>query len=83
MVTFTVKSTKDLHGRNAVEFVQSLTPVKSSVYLEKDGRSINLKSILGLLSVNVRKNDNLVITAYTDDEAKYIEKLITNFFEKQ
>ena len=80
MNSMIIKSTKDLYGRNAVELVQSLTPFKSNIYLNIEGRRVNLKSILGLLSAGVRKETTIKIEILEDDELEEIHNTIKKFF---
>ena len=82
MITFKINSTKDLINRNAFKLAQALTPIKSEVYINKEDRRVNAKSVLGLLSIGISENDELVFDILEDEEAGAIEKIITKFFEE-
>jgi len=58
-----------LHARPATIFVQRATGFKSSVWVEKDDRRVNAKSLLGVLSMGLVKDMTVtIITDGTDEE---------------
>jgi phosphotransferase system HPr (HPr) family protein len=83
MIKLNFKATKDLTSRNAVKLVQTLTPMKSEIYLNLGDRKVNMKSILGLLSANVKKNDEIFVEVFNDSVATEIFCLIKNFFKEE
>ena len=83
MITFNIKTNKSLVGRDAVYFVQSLTPIRTEIYIDKEGRRINAKSILGLLSADICKNDVLEIAVLDDCESNNVLETLKKFFEKE
>ena len=58
---FTVKRTitvnKDITPRFAKNFVANTTNVKSNLYFVVGDREINAKSILGIISINIKNGD--------------------------
>ena len=59
-----------LHARPATIFVQRATSFKASVWVEKDNRRVNAKSLLGVLSMGLVKDMTVtIITDGTDEEA--------------
>ena len=44
-----------LHARPATFFIQKANEFKSGIWVEKDGRRVNAKSLLGLLSLGIVK----------------------------
>ena len=83
MITFKINSTKDLINRSAFKLAQILTSIKSEVYINKEDRRVNAKSVLGLLSINVSKNDDLVFDILNEEEADVVKKEIVKFFEEE
>ena len=73
----TIKNNVGLHARPATFFIQKANSFKSSIWVEKDDRRVNAKSLLGVLSLGIVKG--MTITLYADgvDEADAIEGLAT------
>lgn len=57
-----------LHARPATFFVQKANEFKSSVWLEKDDRRVNAKSLLGVLSLGIVKGTDVKLVADGPDE---------------
>ncbi|AYA77878.1 MULTISPECIES: HPr family phosphocarrier protein [Robertmurraya] len=76
-----VKLKTGLQARPAALFVQEANRFSSEVFLEKDGKKVNAKSIMGLMSLAVSSGSsvNLIVNG-TDEEAalealeKYVQK---------
>ncbi len=83
--TITVNNQVGLHARPATFFIQKANEFKSSIWIEREERKVNAKSLLGVLSLGIIKGTDIVIGAEgTDEEAavKALENLIeTNFKE--
>ena len=67
----TVTNSLGLHARPATYFVQKATSFKCSINLLKEDRSVNAKSLLGVLSMGVTKGGEvaLVFDGIDEDEA--------------
>ena len=66
-MNFEIEVTKDINSsRNAINLVHSFTPFKSGIYITKEGRRINAKSILGLLSASIVKGDHIEVEVFDD-----------------
>ena len=65
-----VKNENGFHARPAAELVGIVTQYHSAVTIYKAGNKANLKSILGLLSLGIAKNDEVVIQIEGDDEVQ-------------
>ena len=77
MVIRSYKLLKDLTGRTASQFNWSLNKIPHEVFLcIHDGRIINGKSLIGLLSGKFLKNDIIEITTHTLEEAVEISEII-------
>jgi catabolite repression HPr-like protein len=77
-----VKLKTGLQARPAALFVQEANRFSSDVFLEKDGKKVNAKSIMGLMSLAVSSGTEINIIVTGDDEQQAIEAL-TNFVEKE
>jgi len=77
----TVKLKTGLQARPAAMFVQEANRFSSDIFLEKDGKKVNAKSIMGLMSlaIGVGSTVNLIVEGKDEEEAistlsDYIEK---------
>lgn len=73
----TLNNVLGLHARAAARFVQVASRFRSRISLSKDGRSVDAKSILGILMLAGAQGDRLVLTAQGDDEKEAVEALST------
>jgi len=73
--TATIKSTVGLHARPATFLIQRANEFKSSLWLEKDERRVNAKSLLGVLSLGVAKDEEIKIIGDGADEQAAVEAL--------
>ncbi len=64
-----------LHARPATFFIQKANEFKSSVWVEKDERRVNAKSLLGVLSLGIVKGTAITLVADGIDEQAAIETL--------
>ena len=64
-----------LHARPATFFTQKANEFKSSIWIEKDERRINAKSLLGVLSLGIIKGMTMDIAADGPDEQEAVEAL--------
>ena len=60
-----------LHARPATFFIQKANEFKSSIWIVKDERRVNAKSLLGVLSLGIVKGTavNLIADGADQDEA--------------
>ena len=64
-----------LHARPATFFIQKANEFKSSIWIEKDERRVNAKSLLGVLSLGIVKGTTITIIADGADQEEAIETL--------
>jgi phosphocarrier protein HPr len=64
-----------LHARPATFFTQKANEFKCSVWIEKDERKVNAKSLLGVLSLGIVKGTTISIVADGPDEEQAAETL--------
>ncbi len=72
-----------LHARPATFFIQKANEFKCSVWVEKEERKVNAKSLLGVLSLGIVKGTAIKLIADGADEKEAIEalsKLISSDF---
>ena len=64
-----------LHARPATFFIQKANEFKSSIWVEKEERRVNAKSLLGVLSLGIVKGTTIKIIADGADEDAAIATL--------
>lgn len=72
-----------LHARASTKFTQTASQFKSEVWVEKNGRRVNAKSIMGVMMLAAAKGTIIQIEASGEDEAAAIDAikaLINNYF---
>ena len=80
-----VRNQVGLHARPATFFIQRANEFKASVWIEKDARKVNAKSLLGVLSLGITKGTAVNILADGTDEEEAVNRLVdlveSNFSE--
>jgi phosphocarrier protein HPr len=66
--TFTVTSDSGIHARPATTLVQTASKFDADINLEYNGKTVNLKSIMGVMSLGIPKGAQIKITANGADE---------------
>ncbi len=64
-----------LHARPATFFIQKANEFKCSIWIEKDERRVNAKSLLGVLSLGIVKGTTVTLIADGPDEEEAIAAL--------
>ncbi|MFD2444671.1 HPr family phosphocarrier protein [Bacillus sp. CGMCC 1.16607] len=70
-----VKLKTGLQARPAAQFVQEANRFSSDVFLEKDGKKVNAKSIMGLMSLAISSGSMITITTEGHDESEALDAL--------
>ena len=65
-----------LHARTATFFIQKANEFKSSVWVEKEERRVNAKSLLGVLSLGIVKGTAITLIADGPDEEEAVNALV-------
>lgn len=73
----TIKNSVGLHARPATFFIQKANSFKSSIWVEKDDRRVNAKSLLGVLSLGIVKDMSITLIADGADESDALDGLAT------
>lgn len=71
----TVKLKTGLHARPAALFVQEANKYASEVFVSKNNKQVNAKSIMGIMSLAVAHGSEITIRAEGVDEDQAIEAL--------
>ena len=69
---FNIIASTGIHARPATMLVQTAGKYSSDITLEYNGKSVNLKSIMGVMSLGVGQGSDVTITAEGTDEAEAI-----------
>ena len=72
----TVNNQVGLHARPATFFIQKANEFKSSIWVEKDDRRVNAKSLLGVLSLGIVKGTAINLIADGPDEEAAVNALV-------
>ena len=77
MVTLevTINNEVGLHARPATFFIQKANEFKSGIWVEKDERRVNAKSLLGVLSLGITKGTTITLLADGSDEKEAVAAL--------
>ena len=71
----TIQNSVGLHARPATFFIQKANQYKSTIWVEKDERRVNAKSLLGVLSLGITKDMTVTLIADGADEEEAINGL--------
>lgn len=77
----TIVNDVGLHARPATFFIQKANLYKASIWIEKEDRRVNAKSLLGVLSMGIVKGTVVTVIADGEDEQDALdglEELISN-----
>ncbi len=71
-----VKNQVGLHARPATFFIQKANEFKSSIWIEKEERRVNAKSLLGILSLGIVGGTDIRVIADGADEQQAVDALV-------
>lgn len=71
-----------LQARPAALFVQEANRFSSDIFIEKDGKKVNAKSIMGLMSLAINSGSEITLIAEGNDEEEALEALI-NYIQNE
>lgn len=81
-IEVTVINRLGLHARPAAKFTQKANEFLSEISIAKDGRSVNGKSIMGVMLLAAAKGSVLQVTAKGTDEEQALKEL-SELFENR
>lgn len=73
---FRIIAETGIHARPATLLVQTASKFNSDINLEYKGKSVNLKSIMGVMSLGVGQGAEVTITVDGQDEAEAMEGIV-------
>ena len=65
-----------LHARASTKLTQTASQYKSEIWLERNNRRVNAKSIMGVMMLAASKGSKVVVEAIGADEAPALEALL-------
>ena len=71
-----VQNQVGLHARPATFFIQKANEFKSSIWVEKEDRRVNAKSLLGVLSLGIVGGTTIRVIADGADEEAAVTALV-------
>lgn len=74
--TVTLRNTTGLHARPAKIFARAAAESVAEVSIEKDGRRVNAKSVLSVLTLDCHQGDDILISVEGDDAAATLAELV-------
>lgn len=66
-----------LQARPAAQFVQEANRFSADLFIEKDGKRVNAKSIMGLMSLAITKDETVTLIADGPDEEIALNQLVS------
>ncbi|TFB24339.1 HPr family phosphocarrier protein [Filobacillus milosensis] len=78
----TVKMETGLQARPAAKFVQEANRFSADVFLEKEGKRVNAKSIMGVMSLAIGSNEVIKLQADGPDAQQALDSLVS-FIEEE
>jgi len=71
-----ITNASGLHARPATFFIQKANSYPCSIWIEKDDRKVNAKSLLGVLSMGIAKGMSVTLVADGQGEEDAIQGLV-------
>ena len=70
-----IKLRGGLEARPVAVLVQVASKYDSTIYIEVEGKKINAKSIMGMMSLGINSGEQVVVTADGNDEQVAVEDI--------
>ncbi|WP_025028248.1 phosphocarrier protein HPr [Caldalkalibacillus mannanilyticus] len=74
-ITYVITDPVGIHARPATLLVNTASKYEAEIRLEYKGKGVNLKSILGVMSLGIRQGDEIVIVARGIDETEALKAI--------
>ena len=71
-----VQNQVGLHARPATFFIQKANEYKSTIWVEKEERRVNAKSLLGVLSLGIDGGTTIKVIDAGPDEEQAVDELV-------
>jgi phosphotransferase system HPr (HPr) family protein len=73
----------NLTGRQAMYFTQNVQEaLNNAIFLEKDNRRVNAKSLLGVLSLGITQGEKIQVFCNSEEEYRVMEEIV-NFIKEE
>jgi phosphocarrier protein len=72
---FIITNEQGIHARPATALVQKANEFKSDLYIEFEGRTADLKSIMGVLSLGVTRGSMVTVKIEGPDEIEALKQI--------
>ncbi|MGE8079809.1 phosphocarrier protein HPr [Peribacillus loiseleuriae] len=72
---YTITSHAGIHARPATVLVGKVAPFTSEVFIEYKGKQVNLKSIMGVMSLGIPEGAQVKVIAKGDDEEQVLKSV--------
>ena len=66
-----------LHARASTKLTQTASQFKSEIWIERNGRRVNAKSIMGVMMLAASKGSIVTLEAQGDDQQAAIQALVS------
>ncbi|SDY16247.1 MULTISPECIES: phosphocarrier protein HPr [Salimicrobium] len=70
-----VTASEGVHARPATSLVQVAGKYESDINLEYNGKSVNMKSIMGVMSLGIPSGSDITFSAEGSDEKEAVEAI--------
>lgn len=80
---FHITAETGIHARPATMLVQAASKYESDINLEYNGKSVNLKSIMGVMSLGVGQGADVTITIEGSDEEEAMEGIVATMASEE
>jgi phosphocarrier protein len=66
-----------LHARASAKLTQIANQFESDMWIEKNGKKVNAKSIMGVMMLAASQGSNIIITTEGPDEKEALNSIVT------
>ncbi len=80
--TFLIIAEYGIHARPATRLVNEAMKYESDILMESMGKTVNLKSIMGVMSLGIYRGENVKIKITGPDQEKAMEGIV-NFLTSE
>ncbi len=71
----TIQLPNDLEARPVALLVQVASQYQSEIHLESEGKTVNAKSIMGMMTLGLTAGEKIVVTANGADETEAVHNI--------
>ena len=71
-----ISNSTGLHARPATLLVKKASSFKSDISIESNGKKVNAKSLIGILSLGATKDTEITVITSGEDEVEAVNELV-------